>query len=162
MPPLDRAGYSFLSCGGAAQARWNPQALQPEDIDLAQRSDSSLERNRFQAGDEPGPGWAGFVQLGRTIAGRRPTRVLSGADAAGIIKGALFRQVPKGGERVGDRLGGQAWPGILRRHQGRHCRCRARRVEVWQSLDAVGQDLDGGEERRQLLEDKGNIPAQEL
>jgi hypothetical protein len=35
-------------------------------------------------------------------------------NAAGIIEGAPFRQVPKGGERVGDRLGGRAYHDVIK------------------------------------------------
>jgi hypothetical protein len=77
-------------------------------------------------------------------------------DAAGIIEGALFRQLPKGGKRVGDRLGGSAYYDVIK-----------------QGIAGIGldgskfgshsmrSDLDGGGERRQRLEDEGNIPAQE-
>jgi hypothetical protein len=59
--------------------------------------------------------------LASPSAGRRPTRRQTASpfcpvrllrewlDAAGIIEGALFQQVAKGGERVGDRLGGRAY-----------------------------------------------------
>jgi hypothetical protein len=35
-------------------------------------------------------------------------------DAAGIIEGALFRQVPKGGKRIGDKLGGRAYYDVVK------------------------------------------------
>ncbi len=35
-------------------------------------------------------------------------------DAAGITEGALFRQVPKGGKCVGDRLGGRAYYDLIK------------------------------------------------
>jgi len=35
-------------------------------------------------------------------------------DAAGITQGALLRQVPKGGKRVGGRLGGRAYYDVIK------------------------------------------------
>jgi site-specific recombinase XerC len=58
---------------------------------------------------------------GQTIAVLRgagpfcPVRLLrEWLDAAGIVDGALFRQVPKGGKRVGDRLGGRAYYDVIK------------------------------------------------
>jgi hypothetical protein len=52
---------------------------------------------------------------GQTIAVLRgtgpfcPVRLLrEWLDASGVTNGALFRQVPKGGKRIGGRLGGRA------------------------------------------------------
>jgi integrase len=58
---------------------------------------------------------------GQTIAVLRgagpfcPVRLLrEWLDAAGIIEGALFRQVPKGGKRIGGRLGGRAYYEVIK------------------------------------------------
>jgi site-specific recombinase XerC len=59
---------------------------------------------------------------GQTIAVLRgaspfcPVRLLrEWLDAAGIIEGALFRHVPKGGKRIGGRLGGRAYYEVIKR-----------------------------------------------
>jgi site-specific recombinase XerC len=44
-----------------------------------------------------------------------PVRLLrEWLDAAGIIEGALFRQLPKGGKRIGGRLGGRAYYEVIK------------------------------------------------
>jgi hypothetical protein len=62
---------------------------------------------------------------GQTIAVLRgagpfcPVRLLrEWLDAAGIIEGALFRQVPKGGKRIGGRLGGRAYYDVIKQRIG--------------------------------------------
>jgi site-specific recombinase XerC len=99
---------------------------------------------------------------GQTIAVLRgagpfcPVRLLrEWLDAAGITEGALFRQVPKGGKRVGTGLA------AARIMTSSNPVSPGSGVEVRQPFHAGGLDFDCGQERSQRLEDERNIAAQE-